>query len=289
MADDNIEQQAEEIEVLTSIFLDQFQLISSEPNTCKIHLFPNADGADNHVEVYLCVTMNETYPTSTIPDIKIELIKGLSSSQQDELTSVAINAAEENLGFPSVFTVAEMIKEWLLDNNMPGQDGSMYSEMMRRMQQKDVEQKKQSQKEAINKAADLEFKQEKGKDEIDPHELERIRKRQAGTQVTVESFNKWKKQFDLEMLKKAEENGFKATTVDERPTGKQFFLLHGNDYNDDEGEDDDDEDWEEEGEESESDGEEDLDDNVFKFGKEDASKNKNSNKSEKNSKKSSGK
>ena len=67
--------------------------------------------------------------------------------------------------------------------------------MMRRMQQKELESKKQIEKAAIKLAADSELRSE----EVDLAELERIRKRQAGTQVTVESFNAWKAQFDEEM------------------------------------------------------------------------------------------
>ena len=70
--------------------------------------------------------------------------------------------------------------------------------MMRRMQQKDIQQKKQSDKAAVKAAADSEFRE----DEVDPAELERIRKRQEGTQVTAESFAKWKIAFDEEMALK---------------------------------------------------------------------------------------
>jgi hypothetical protein len=44
----------------------------------------------------------------------------------------------------------------MIDNNIAGQDGSMYADMMRRMQQKDVEKKKKEVKAAIALAADSE-------------------------------------------------------------------------------------------------------------------------------------
>ncbi len=47
-------------------------------------------------------------------------------------------------------------QEWLQDNNVPGQDGSMYADMIRRMQQKEVETKKKVEKAAILAAADAE-------------------------------------------------------------------------------------------------------------------------------------
>jgi hypothetical protein len=38
--------------------------------------------------------------------------------------------------------ICEAVKDWVIDNNIPGQDGSMYAEMMRRMQQKELETSK---------------------------------------------------------------------------------------------------------------------------------------------------
>lgn len=97
--------------------------------------------------------------------------------------------------------------------------------MLRREQQKEVESKKQSAKAAMKALADSEFKDLS----VDPEELERIRRRQAGTQVTVESFMKWKAEFNEEMRLKALAEAAKAgvsssSVVEEKLTGKQFFL-----------------------------------------------------------------
>lgn len=133
--------------------------------------------------------------------------------------------------------------------------------MMRRMQQKDLQQKKQTEKQAIKALADSEFQE----DSVDPAELERIRKRQEGVAVTLETFNAWKKKFEEEMAVKeldalraagpnatnalnplaaitvtsgsqAEEGMASAANLallmesflagDGRPTGKQYFLLN---------------------------------------------------------------
>jgi hypothetical protein len=121
------------------------------------------------------------------------------------------------------------------------------AEMMRRMQQKETDKKKVDDKEARIEAADSEFND---KNSIDPEELERIRKRQAGVAVTVESFMAWKRSFDAEMAArdgdgnviegaeftvsamKSEAEALQALIeqpiklhADGRPTGKQFFLL----------------------------------------------------------------
>ena len=71
--------------------------------------------------------MPPTYPSDTIPIISIQIEKGLSANQSDELKELADRVAQENIGAPSIFAVAEAVKEWLVDNNIAGQDGSMYS------------------------------------------------------------------------------------------------------------------------------------------------------------------
>lgn len=107
--------------------------------------------------------------------------------------------------------------------------------MLRREQQKEVESKKQTAKAAIKALADSEFKDLS----VDPEELERIRKRQAGTQVTMESFVKWKTEFNEEMRLKALAEAAKAgvsssSVVEEKLTGKQFFLQNKGSAADDE-------------------------------------------------------
>ena len=162
------------------------------------------------------------YP-SVVPTVEIEVEKGLGKKHADELRLIALENAESNVGCPSVFGIAEAIKDWLMDNNNPGQDGSMYAEMMRRVQQKDAVEKKKVVKAAISAAADSEMRAEI----VDPAEQERIRKRQAGTQVTMETFILWKIKFDDEM-KAVAEAGKKGVTieVDDRPSGRQLFQLN---------------------------------------------------------------
>lgn len=95
------------------------------------------------------------------------------------------------------------------------------SEMIRRMQRKDVEVKKRTEKAAIRAAADSEALPSG----IDEAELEKIRMRQAGEPVTLESFMKWKEKFDEELarLESLKKNGHKE--VDEsKLSGKQWFL-----------------------------------------------------------------
>lgn len=163
-----LEEQSEEIEVLSSIFPDELEVISTSPNSIRINLQPNPTGQEeNHgnisffysflsftklfivVAVSLLCTFPEEYP-ECVPSLDVEIKKGLGRKQVEELKIAIDNLALENVGMQSIFTIVEYIKEWLQDNNMPGQDGSMYAEMLRRMQQKDMETKKIVEKGRIN-------------------------------------------------------------------------------------------------------------------------------------------
>ena len=215
-------EQAEELEVLVSIYPEECELISEvSPRSFKIHLVGSSEPDQNHVAISLIFEMPVEYPTSIGPKIDIEIEKGISKKQIEEIKTLANSIANENIGMPSIFTICEGIKEWLQDNNIPGQDGSMYADMMRRMQQKDVEIKKKAEKAANSAAANAEIENKI----IDPEEEERLRRREAGTPVTEETFKIWKKKFEEEMAQIALQSGQdNSKDKSEKLTGKQLFL-----------------------------------------------------------------
>lgn len=222
-----LQDQADEIEALKAIYSNEYEDIAIvPPYQFKIHLQPSADDAENHVAIALIFELPESYPGEDIPTISVELKKGLGNKHKDEIVELAKRNGTDSLGAPSVYTISEAVREWLIDNNAPGQDGSMYAEMMRRMQQKDVDKKKKDTKAAIAAAADHEILA--SKDALDPEEEERIRKRQAGVQVTLESFLSWKEKFDAEMalVKHGYEWEELPADILAKPTGKQLFLAN---------------------------------------------------------------
>lgn len=211
----NLEEQADEIEALQAIYPDDFEIIE-HPSKYRIKLSPDNE-KENHVIIWLVCDIPSDYPLVT-PEFSVEVIKGISKRQCEEILDIANKHAVDSIGMPSVFAVAGAVREWLVDNNIPGQDGSMYADMMRRMTQKDVVEKKKEIKAAVAMAADRELS--KGVD--DEEEQDRIRKRQAGTMVTVESFMKWKEAFESEQ--RALFGDKEKETDGDKPTGKQLFL-----------------------------------------------------------------
>jgi hypothetical protein len=269
----DFEQQTEELEALSSIFPTEFKSLDSNSieyqqylekysewknekltNLITVELQPQEDssnqihGIESSILIFciiliflivralLIAALKEDYPSSSTALVTVEGLKGLSGDQLEELKSLCVKTAEENLGMPNIFMVSSAIQEWLQENNIPGTDGSMYAgmilfltslnphfhtlhiDMMRRMQKQDLQEKKVLEKAALKAAADSESKPQ----QLDLEELERIRKRQAGHPVTVESFNEWKKQFEEDWLSKMMEN---ISADDFKLTGKQWFLL----------------------------------------------------------------
>eukprot|EP01033_Poteriospumella_lacustris_P011255 gene11255-8000_t len=224
------EQQLEEFEVLESIYPDEFRRIDrlktvpahwegqAFGHVFQIDLKPSdADSKEVHVHVHLICGMPPNYPTEVPLLVDIVPKKGLGPDQVQELMVIAERTAAENLGMPSAYSIAMAVQEWLTENNLPGNDGSMYAEMLRREQKKVVEDNKEAYKAAIKQAVDSERRET----QVDEQELERQRRRQAGQPVTLETFNAWKIAFELEMAAKRSK---KDDSDESKPSGKQYFL-----------------------------------------------------------------
>ena len=181
-----------------------------------------------------------TYP-DTAPQLEIILNKGLTEQQQVEMSSLLSEQIEELSGMAMIFTLCESLKEYLVENNQKGNDGSEYQEMVRRATQ----QEKKEAKVAAEAAA---IERQRELDDEGPKEI-------IGTPVTVESFNDWKLKFEAENLNV--HGTFAHVRKTDKLTGRQLWL-QGLDKNlqGDDAESDDDSEYEEEEEENSNDEEE---------------------------------
>lgn len=143
---DHVEEQEMEVEALTAIFDTHFQILKAEqPFEWSIELYPeNGDPSEldelNHVACKLIATIPMDYPES-LPQLDIELVKGLADDHREELKVLADEEAEANAGAPSIFAIAERLREWLVENNMKGLDDvSMHAQMMRKKKEEEKAQ-----------------------------------------------------------------------------------------------------------------------------------------------------
>eukprot|EP01035_Chromulina_nebulosa_P022225 gene22225-28779_t len=108
--------QLEEIEVLSSIYPSEFELLPPIANSSltnfKIHLVPATTDGKHHVAVSLCCTLPVEYPADSVPILSIEIEKGLSSAQTEELQALAERVATENVGMPRLQTRSFDLRKW---------------------------------------------------------------------------------------------------------------------------------------------------------------------------------
>lgn len=130
---DHAEEQEMEAEALAAIFDNHFAM--EDNHQWSVTLFPETDpDAENHVGCKLLVSLPSHYPEA-LPALKIEIIKGLTPEHAQELTDLANEEAAANEGVPSIFSIAERLREWLLENNRSGLDDlSMHAQMLRKQQ-----------------------------------------------------------------------------------------------------------------------------------------------------------
>ena len=142
------EEQEMEAEALEAIFDHAFEAISAEqPYKWAVKLLPvdcagdeQEEEARNHVGIRLVATIPLDYPES-LPDLDVEIVFGLTDEHRTKLLDMAIEESNNNEGMPAIFTICEVLREWLADNNVKGlDDASMHAQMMRRS--KEEEQKK---------------------------------------------------------------------------------------------------------------------------------------------------
>ncbi|KAJ0395148.1 hypothetical protein P43SY_002432 [Pythium insidiosum] len=232
------EEQAMEVEALESIYMDEFKKLSDDPLSYQIHIVPNQDGQNNHVALTLKCQIPETYP-DVEPHVEIVLEKGLSDPQYKELKQLVMQHVSENMGMAMMFMVCEAVREYLVENNREGNDGSEYQEMMRRLEIR----KKQDTISSANDAAAA----------AKAEEANKAARKDYGTPVTVETFMAWRAKFEAEQRASKKESVKDDATA--KLTGRQLWsrgLIGDESTEMDDDEEDDDSDYVE-GEEDEED------------------------------------
>lgn len=204
------EEQANELEALEAIYAQDFYVVSADaPRSFELVVVPNADGVDNHVSLRLLVDFPATYPA--VPaNVRMRSEKGLVERQMQALQSILEQASAASVGEVSIYTIAEALREYLLQHNKP--ELSMHAQMEAREKAKDTEEE-----ERIAKRKALEDRIEAKKLEPSPLGIE------PGTLVTPESFARWRALFDAEQRAIREaKDALKPKTG--KLTGKQLFL-----------------------------------------------------------------
>ncbi|KAF8983829.1 hypothetical protein BGZ46_009397 [Entomortierella lignicola] len=163
--DELIELQQNELEALRAIYMEDYQPITvpsawkTVPTTpeFRLHLLPQEDELKRHVSVDLRVKFSKTYP-KTIPDLKIENPRGLSTAQAQELSKLVPNQAKTLIGQEMMYELASFVQEYITQNNssMFIKHQSFHEQMLQRVEQTTKDEKERA-IEALTKQQELEL------------------------------------------------------------------------------------------------------------------------------------
>lgn len=190
------EDQENEIEALSSIYGSDFAA-SDATNNFTINLAPGIVSSEKvWVACRLVVTLPPTYPDEAPAVLALDNVRGLTAAQISELTGLMGACAVENAGGPYIYTVAEVVREYLTAHNEKPSDGSAFDEMLRLQRKPEAavahgafsrEDDPSISKRVVISAAEAD---------------EAVRLKRDGTPVTKESFAAWRAAFEEEMALK---------------------------------------------------------------------------------------
>lgn len=201
---DYAQEQADELEALTSIFADDLEEVTdeipvgwnAEGPVWRVVVAPQQDAEqarDYPLKVELVFAHTPNYPDEP-PLLKARGVQGISDADVSVLQGVLEDAVQDNLGMAMVYTCISIAQDWMQakaeNMAMPSTDPEV---------------------------------EEKRRREAEEERLAELRRH--GHPVTPEAFAEWKAKFDAELaLERAKLDGGKSEEKAARLSGKQFFL-----------------------------------------------------------------
>ncbi|XP_031632873.1 RWD domain-containing protein 1 [Contarinia nasturtii] len=181
------EDQANEIEALESIYCNDIEVVSTSPHNFSITISTeeyDAETDSNGLSCQLVFTYTEKYPDSA-PLVEIESPINFEDDFEEKLLEHISETINENLGIEMIFSLVSSAQEWL---NVKWDDYKKIEESRAQQKQRELE--------------------------------EAERKKFEGTRVSVETFLKWRNEFerDTGLVEKREKQATKKLT------GRELFM-----------------------------------------------------------------
>ena len=114
--------QQDEIDVISSMYPDEFEPLTKEgvkPIRFRVTLAPLDDDSKNYVQASIDVVIPEAYPMR-MPQISVRNVKGLNDSSVAKLTRTLHEKARARLGpDPIMHELLETANDFLVDLNVP--------------------------------------------------------------------------------------------------------------------------------------------------------------------------
>ncbi|KAI9905666.1 hypothetical protein PsorP6_013769 [Peronosclerospora sorghi] len=144
------EEQAMEVEALEAIYMDDFVRLGWN-STVALLLQAEIPETYPNVAPKVCIASSLSITTDIgllttglCNDCQLDVIvkKGLAESQVKEIKQLLAQQVNENMGMAMMYTLSEAVREYIVENNREGNDGSEHQEMLRRMEQKKRKEEK---------------------------------------------------------------------------------------------------------------------------------------------------
>jgi hypothetical protein len=124
----------DELEALEAIFMEELT-VSADKKKVNLRILPFDDDSMNNVGIRMELTIPDEYP-EVIPGIVLHSIKGVSGRSLSELEGTLKQEAASHCGEPVIFIFAEIIKNWLADNNNEEDPVSIISLKAKKIEEK---------------------------------------------------------------------------------------------------------------------------------------------------------
>lgn len=201
-----LEEQEDEIEVLQSIYEDNFRLLSTKSKHKHFEIYLHGHACNDPKTTVSCILYfkyTSKYPSEG-PHFEIRSAEGINDDQSAELVTLINEVVKRSIGMVMIFDIVSEVQQKLDE----------YTDQL------------------INEVTARREKQAKIKSLAEAErEKENERKLCSGTPVTVESFNAWNKAFLAEIAAKKEAEEAKAKKAQsnnaqpvKRLTGREMFL-----------------------------------------------------------------
>jgi hypothetical protein len=124
----------DELEALEAIFMEELT-VSDDKKKIFLRILPFDDDSMNNVGIKMELAIPEEYP-EVIPGITLHSIKGVTGRALNDLEATLKQEGTSHLGEPMIFIFAEIIKNWLGDNNNEEEQLSLLSLKSKKIEEK---------------------------------------------------------------------------------------------------------------------------------------------------------
>ena len=190
----NYEPQKDEIEILKNILFDDLRVLEESP-IFKLELTLKADTNEPKILLKVSIEMTEDYPEKPPIYNIFDDSNYLPSKNIREVSAKIAEMIRENTGFPAIYQMYEMLKEFVAN-----EENSLKAE-------------------SELKAKKVEEAKEKARIEMEMNLLET----KTFTPVNKENYEKWLKGF-MDEINKKNKNKKKTDEIASRMSGREFFM-----------------------------------------------------------------